>query len=236
MPDTKKIGVVAFTRQVAMVHPHLFEPHQFKKEGQKPGDPAYSAGFIFTTDNPDFMSVKKAIAEVAKAKNPGADVPAIIKATLKSGTKEADKAKLGGKYDAEYLRDTYIVNAKTGVKVLPQLGVWDTGDNVQAIDKSKVDKGILTLSTEELRTRYKDLFFFGAEVHAEVVFHWYDGFGGGVSAYLQKVVATGAGTRRYGGQSTMGEAFGGVAGSVTGVDPTKSAAAQSSAPDEFSVE
>lgn len=219
MTEKKETVLIALTSAAILSRPDVFVPKKYKDPatGVVADKANYSAKFILAPDHPDLAGIRKAIVKVAQAAKPGIDLRA-LNHCLGKGDDEIAKAKQkqGANYagDADWLAGTAILGAKTGEKFPPVLSVLDKGTNIQSIDKGAVQRGWLTLSTPDLKARYTDLFFFGAEVAAEVVIYWYPGFGGGVSAYLQKVGILGGGTRHSGGRSTS-EAFSGFAGNIS---------------------
>lgn len=213
MSDAQKTtGIFAMTRPGILAHPTLFTPKPFKgKNGKEKGEPKFASSIVLDTDHPDLAGIKSVIAAVARAAKPDVDLKT-LKTPLANGTVLADKRKAsrGDKYtgEAEFQRGKAVVIARS--KFAPGLSVLENGK-------------IIEITDDVLKAKYKDKFFFGAEALAEWNFVWYDAVdeGGkpGVTAYLNKILVTGKGTRIAGGRSAA-DAFSGFAGALSAEDPT----------------
>lgn len=187
----------------------LFTPTQFKNKGEF----KFSAGFVLNSDHPDLVAVKTAINNVAQAASPGIAWNAIGK-PLSTGDKHADqkKAKAGEKYDGSYdwMRGKVVLTARSQFQ--PQLSVFNGKGNP-----------VIQLEDEALKAKYRDKFFWNAEVIAEFAFVWYpaqkEGDKPGVTAYCQAVLATGGGTRTS-ATKPANETFSAYLGHATTEDPT----------------
>ena len=206
-------GRFALTVPVLMSFPTLFEPKRFKRNGKESGEPKYSANLNFEKDNPDLAAIRPIVGQIAKAKWPGRDFKTeiaggLFKLPFTKGDKLADdrKAKNPDKDDGEFQRDKVVIIARS--KYQPSLSVVDGGR-------------IIDLEEEALIAKYRDKFFFGALVLAEFNFVAYEGGNGpdGVTGYLNKILATGKGTKLSSGSSGA-DVFRGYVGSVSAEDPT----------------
>lgn len=206
------------TKPGIAAHPNLLVPKPFKN---KPGaKPMYSISVVLDQDHPDAAPMKKCIMEAAKAKWPGLDISAEVKAgKLKVPFTQGDKlvaqrkAKLtaaGKEYkgDADFQAGKIVFKASTEFPV--GLGVRTPQGDVDVTDDNK---GL-----------HKNAFYFGVECLVGVTFRAYDGVGEdgkpGVKAYLDLVHSLNRGKKLAGGSRSAVEAFKGVAGSAVGEDPT----------------
>lgn len=207
MGEQVKGETYALTIPVVMTHPALFVPRAFGKKGKETGEPKYSSNFLFDPANTDLVAMKGLAAKVAKARWPGRALSE-LKFPFSNGDKVADKRKeKSGKDDGDFNRGKVVIAARS--KFQPAL--------------SGVENGKVVDYTEDTIAPAKKKFFFGAEVLAEFNFVPYDGVGNnpdGVTAYLNKVFATGKGTR-IAGQTSAAETFKGYVGSASVEDPTK---------------
>lgn len=189
---------------------NLFTAKAFERNGKPQGEPKFGCQIVIGADHPDLADMKALIVKVANEASPGIDITAFGK-PLNSGTKEADKrkAKKGAAYknDAEFMRDKVVIKSRS--KFPPVLCVID-------------NKKLVELSDDALKAKYKTRFFFGAEVLVEITFVWYnamkEGDKPGVTAYVNKVIATGGGTRLSTGTSAA-EAFSGYLGKLSTESP-----------------
>lgn len=191
----------------------LFTATQYKNKGEF----KFSAGLVLNPDHANLNDIKKAINDVAQAASPGVQWNAIGK-PLSNGDKHTDakKAKAGDKYDGSYdwLRGKVVLTARS--KFQPQLSVFNGRGNPP-----------IELQDEALKAKYRDKFFWNAEVIAEIAFVWYpaqkEGDKPGVTAYLQSVLATGGGVRST-VQKPARETFSGYLGHASEIDPSGGAA------------
>lgn len=214
MSDTQADGRYALTSPVILGHPALFEARAFMRNGKAKGDPKFGGAFAFTPDHPDLDPLKKLAAKLLRAKFPTLDFK-LAKFPFQSGDKLAAKRKeKTGKEDGAWQQGKVIVPGRS--KYQPRLAVIENGR-------------IIDLDSDELKAKYKNKFFFGAEVLCEFNLQAYDGsdgdgddeatIKGGVTCYLNLVLATGKGTRIAGGASAA-DVFKGYAGAASATDPT----------------
>lgn len=222
MSNDAQTSLVRITTPVVMIFPNVVVAVPYKIKGKPTGEPAFGASFVFPPTHPELAALKAAIVAVAKEKWPGRDIGAdYVKGQLMLPFTKGDKliadrqAQLtaaGKQYRGEndFMAGALVVKAGTK-KFPPQLGYWD------AAQRKWIDL------TEENKATHAGKFFFGAEVCLELNVSAYDKVNtsalDGVKAYLQKVYATGKGTRLSGGQPGS-EVFSGYAGSVSDSDPT----------------
>ncbi len=206
-------GIFNSTIPTLMAFPHLLVPQPFKARGTEKGEPKYGASFVLEPNSPDLESLKKLFVRAAKAAKPDLTDFSKLSKPWKSGDKLADrrKAQLGDKYagDAEYQRGKVVLTARS--KYAPVLSVIK-------------DRQHIELADDALRAKYKDMFFFGAEVLFQVNFRWFDGIRDndpdGITAYLNMVLATGKG-KRLGNSRSSADAFKGYVGALVNEDPTE---------------
>lgn len=211
MADTQSTSArFVFTRPAILIYNEgLFKATQY----QGKGDAKYGAGFVMKADHPDLTPLKKAILTVAQASAPGIQWADFGK-PIQAGDKLADKrkAKKADKYsgDAEWMRGQVALIARS--KFAPALSVFN-GPGQPPIELK---------DDEALKAKYKNQFFFGAEVLVEVALVWYkavkEGDKPGVTAYCQAVLATGKGTRLSGARPAA-ETFGGYLGHASTESP-----------------
>lgn len=205
MSEQANIGIVNLTVPVVMIHPNLFVAKAFKARGKETGEPKYSASFLFTPDNPDFLSIKRAAKAVANARWPGRNVQELA-TPWTSGDKLADKRKAKGKSDGEFQRGNFVMAARS--KFQPRLAIIENGRVVDLDENNLVP--------------HKNKFYFGVEALAQFNLVAYEGVGqnpDGVNAYLNMVLSTNRGKRLSSGSSAA-EVFRGYVGSHSAEDPT----------------
>lgn len=201
-------------RPVRLLWPHLFEARPFKDPATgREGEPKFDASFIIAADHPDLLPIKQFCAAVAAKAFPGRELKTLGQMDSKgrwkagfpfeSGTKRADDAVAAGK-DLEFLRDTAVLTARTGAKYPPRLAVMVNG---KATDYYG-----------ELRGTAQSAMYSGVNVLAEFNFQPYEGFGGGVTAYLNYVLSTNTGDRLSGGGGAE-DRFSEYLGTITNEDP-----------------
>ncbi len=210
MTDAKQTSArFVFTRPAVLIYNEgLFVATQYQNKGEF----KYGAGFVLKADHVDLTPLKKAILGVAQAAQPGIQWADFGK-PIQAGDKLADKrkAKKADKYtgDAEWMRGQVALIARS--KFAPALSVFN------APGQPPTD-----LSDDALKAKYKNQFFFGAEVLVEVALVWYkavkDGDKPGVTAYCQAVLATGKGTRLSGSRPAA-ETFTGYLGHASTESP-----------------
>jgi hypothetical protein len=212
MSDAATPGIYSLTKPVILAHPNLAVARAFGPKGRESGTPKFSANLVLDRDSDDLKALQALAAQVAKAKWPGrpfkdADPKKTIQFPFTNGDKLADKRKAAGKSDGEFQRGKVIIAARS--KYAPRLSALQGGKVVDFED-------------ENARKAALPLFYFGAEVLAQLNLVAYDGVGAnpdGVCAYLNMVFATGKGKRLSGGVSAA-ESFKGYAGTASYEDPT----------------
>ena len=218
MANASDTSIYQVNTPVTLIHPHVIDPAPFKEKGKTKGDPVYSASFVFPANHPDLPDLKSLILSVAKAKWPGCDVIADVKAgklrmPFTSGEKVITKAEAkvkatGKEYDGK--RDEYLKGAivfKTKSNYPPGLGVVAGGQVVEV--------------TSDNKALHKGAFYFGTDCLCRLNFVAYEGeaIGSGVTCYLDMVVSLNRG-KRLSGSKSPAEVFKGVAGLVSTEDPT----------------
>ena len=209
----KDAGRVSLNKPVTLTFPNLLEAKAVQRNGKPTGDPKFSGNFEFEAGHPDLDALKRKALERAKAKWPGRDIGAEIKAgtfqwPFSNGAKLADKAKLKGK-DREFSRDKTVLNSRS--KFQPRLSIIEGGKMVD-------------LESDDVIKMHGKKFYSGTEVLAQFNFQAYDGVGSngldGVTAYLDMVLTLNRGQKVAGGGPSAADVFKGYAGSVTDEDPT----------------
>lgn len=207
MSESKLDGIYNLTSPAVLMFPNLLEPKPYVENGIAKGEPKFSATLVFTGDHPDLKGMKEKVALLARAQWPDKPFSELC-FPFRAGDKSADKRKAKGKDDAEHLRGQVVM--KTSSKFEPRLAYFEGGK-------------IIDLETLIAKQAAKNRFFNGAEVLATINFVAYEAKGesskGGVTAYLNVILATGKGNRLTGG-ATASEVFKGYIGSVSAVDPT----------------
>lgn len=205
-------GLYQFRTELRAPWNNLFVAKAFKdpKTG-KLGEPKFDITLLVPEDSVDLAPMREVLTNVVKEKwgSDPAGWPATIKGgeglPIVHGAKLIQKAVAKGKAENALYKGAYVMTPRTLKE--PGLGVLVPG------------KGIVNLDTELLKAQYKGKFYGGCYVGVEVHFTPYDGFGGGVTAYLQNVVWLRDGPRTTG--SNPAETFKDFMGSYTPtVDPT----------------
>jgi Protein of unknown function (DUF2815) len=218
---TEVTGIVDVLTPVVMAFPAVTEPRKIKIRGKESGEAKYGASFVFPIDHPDLAKIKERIMGLAKAKWPGRDIAADVKAgnfklPISPGNsliaKQTAKLVAQGKtYEgkSDFMKDKIVLKASS--KYPPRLAVISGGKISPDLEGAAIAAN-------------KSKFFFGAEVLLQVNLQAYDRINAeakdGVTAYLNIVMATGGG-KRLGGGVSASEAFAAYKGTSTNEDPTQ---------------
>jgi hypothetical protein len=176
-------------------------------EGQKyngKGDPKFGGEFVFPADHPDLQPLKDKAISVAKAEWPGVEL-ATVGWPFKSGDKRAKERAEKGK-DGKFYAGKAVLKSRSKYAIM--VSWFDNGKIVEVASDDAVAKA------------NSSKFFNGSECLASFNFTpvVVDGKKY-ITAYLNKVFATGKGERVGGGRSAA-EAFKGYVGQATTEDPT----------------
>lgn len=173
-----------------------------KPEAYEPGRPVrFKASLWIPNDSEDLPKLKAALARLAKqrfGKTEGLSWP------LQSGTAFNAKRVEEDKSPVVFANDKHLVRAHSGEMKRPALAIAGR-------DKS-------LYSREEQEPFIGSHFYNGAEVKASITLCTYEGFGGGVCAYLSSIWSSGKG-ERLGIVDDPAAKFGGHTGHATNVDP-----------------
>lgn len=232
--ETKKQEDFNFTVAYRASYADIMEPRAYEKNGQKKGDPKYSATFIIDPtpklvtvegkeiDMSDLGRLKRGVIKLLNAHNTTGKKLKIgrlteeqeqagthieVQVPWKDGAKEADRLKAKGK-DGEVFRGQVLLKASS--KYQPALAAVE-------------NKKIITFETDESKAAAKKFFYSGAYLVPSFGLHWYKGDEGkpdGVSLYLQGVLFAKHGPRLGGRQQNAAETFKGYMGSISNEDPT----------------
>lgn len=208
MAKNNDAGILALNDPVVMAHPNVITARPFKRNGKEVGEPKFGASFVFAPDAPEFKAIKAHAAAIARAEWPTVDlkVKGNVRFPWKLGDVLADKRKVAGKEDGEFQRGKVVLTARS--KYRPGLSAFVNGKIVDYSD----DAAVAANSSK---------FFFGAEVLAEFNFVAMEVDGErSVVAYLNKVMATGKGTKLGGGGRSATETFKNYRGGASAEDPT----------------
>lgn len=201
------LGLFDTTHPIILYNPNLLVPKQFEGKGEA----KFSARLAIRADHPDLDGMKAAAAAVARAGFPGRAFNTLV-FPFKSGDTLADEAK--ARVEAkepkarlqEHLRGMVVIQARS--KFAPRLALLQNG---QIIEFESVEQAL----------PHQGKFFSGAEVLVEIKFnkHQVGTNPPGVNAYLNKVLATGKGTR-LAGSSGVADTFRHYIGTISATDPT----------------
>lgn len=184
----------------------LIQARAFKKDGKDKGDPKFGATFLFNPEHPDLKNLKQKAIDAAQWKRPGVDLKSVKWPWTNPGV-DADKAK-ALKKDREFLRPFVVLKARSIFEVA--LSVLENG-------------AIVDLETPAAKNGARDKFFYnGVLCGAVFSFVPYDRDDGGigVTAYLNRVLSTGAGDPIKVSSGPSGaEVFSKYAGRPSQVDP-----------------
>lgn len=178
------------TPEATLVFPHLFEPKPIIINGQPQGDPLYSVSLLF--DKQDLGDMKQIVRNLAQAQWPGQDLKS-LHLPFRDGDSEADKQAQKGR-NGEFYRGRVLVKASS--KFEPGVVGPDKQD---IIDPKEIYSGAIVRAQLNIKT-------FTAGVNK------------GVKCYLNHVMKTREGERLMG--SSAQDAFSGITGVTTSVDPT----------------
>lgn len=215
MAETQ-LFTMSFPAEIAFL-PALFEKRQIEVNGVAKGDPRWEIALLFDMNHPDLKRIKEVCKAVAESGEPGVtkDPKAWRYPWSNADTfvaKQEAIAEAAGKdaRDNSHLAGKVLLNSHA-TRYEPKLSVVSGGK-------------IVDYWEEAARLTVKDKFFAGAQVLCEYSFVWYPPGNGrpGVTAYINKVLATGKGVRRGGGRSGS-ETFAAHIGSLSAVDPTEGA-------------
>lgn len=231
-----------FVSPVILAFPkRLFVPEGFTLQDGKKTDPKYGCDFLLrhspspdglTPASPEFAAIKSLIEKLIQEKWPGANPYARDEITRQlsvmwpwyNGDNRADEIKQqraegkktrGGKLpmEMEFARGHAVLHATAQRQ--PALCGVENGS-------------IVTYENERLAHVKDKLFFFGAEVFAEINFVAADPQGQGtkpyVASYLSMVLGTGRGKRIGDSRNDPTEVFSGYVGKISAENPTVAAA------------
>lgn len=220
MSEDKNEGLYTATAPALLSFPNLMEAKAVMKNGKATGDPKFSSNFELDLDHPDLKPIKNLALKLALAKWPGRDIKGESSKVDKNGNPKiptflfpwssgddlANKAKKNGK-EREWSRGKLVIVARS--KFEP---------NLSAI----INGAVVDFEGDNRKTANK-YFFTGADVLFQINLQAYDGVGvnpDGVTAYLNKVLATGKGKKLTGGGQSATETFKGYIGTATNEDVT----------------
>lgn len=211
----KYLGIFDMQTPAPFLHPALVEPKPYMENGKPKGDPKYGGVFVLPADHPDLKALKQKAAEVAKAEW-GDDVdlsPSNIGWPFSSGTDYANERRAKGK-NGDFYDGKAMLKARS--KFEPMASWVANGKVVEVPSKelgpnaSKFFSGVECLATFNFVPMIVDRKKY-------------------VTAYLNKVFATGKG-ERVGGGRPAAEAFKAYIGKATTADPTKGVVADDDIP------
>jgi hypothetical protein len=189
-------GIIVYTNS-------LITPRRFERNGKPEGEPKYGVRIGLLPDSDDFRRCVAAAKDAAETDLPGRPLKGLTTPWVK-GDAMADEAEAKGKNRDAY-RGRMWIAAKTGVKYPPKLSALINGKIVEfSEDEAKANAG---------------KFYNGTEALVSIRMKGYEGFGGGVTAYLGSVLSLVRGERIGGGRSAV-ETFKDVVGKYSNVDPT----------------
>src|ERR1700723_1971634 len=77
---TEVSGIVDILSPVVMAFPAVTEARKIKVRGKETGEAKYGGSFVFAPDSADLAKIKERIMGLARAKWPGRDIAAEVKA------------------------------------------------------------------------------------------------------------------------------------------------------------
>lgn len=219
-------GLYKTVAPVVMAFPSVIQARAFKRDGKEKGEPKFGGTFVFDPAGDDAKAMKALVVSLSRAKWPGLDIGAALKAgtfasPFKSGDKEIEKkkanlAKFGKTYngDADYMAGKLVLKASS--KYRPGLAILQPSEVAGQIGKI-IDLNDTTIAVHASK------FYFGVHVLALFKFVPYDAVGDngkdGCTAYLQTVVSLNTG-KKLSNAATAEETFHGYVGHSTPEDPT----------------
>lgn len=214
MADEAGKGIFRFVVPVRLAFVDLYIPRAFGPKAKPKGEPKYGAWLLLDPEHPELKAFKTKLAEIAKAKWPGAQLSE-LSFPLKLGNKVRDdhNAKLvreGKSPDTKYdfCAGKVIVPAKSQFQ--PNLGFVANGQ-------------LIELTDDALKAANKSKFYAGVEALAEVNLVAFNRTRpddkDGVTAYLNGVVSLGRGERIASSGSGLAESFSGYLGQASETNP-----------------
>jgi Protein of unknown function (DUF2815) len=149
----------------------------------------YQAAFLLTKDHPDFAPMATMMANVVKAKFGSTDNREF---PLQKGDKVADEAAEKGR-DREWARGKEILEAHTNTHKRTVNGVQGEPLNPPRLVVLQNQKYVRY--QDEERALAKSAFYSGVLAIGTFGFKEYEGFGGGVTCYLNEILSLGVGDR-----------------------------------------
>lgn len=193
-----------------IVWANLFSPVAYTpKPGQpgKPGEPKYGLKLILDMGSDDHKKLKENFVACARV-FPKFAGPYDLKTLGKPwdlGDAINQKYVTAGKEAYDFLKGKVLITARS--KNAPSISFQRDGVLVEA-------------KNELLLAEAKKLYFSGVHAHVSINLVAYEGFGGGITGYLQQVFIVGGGVKLSGGPEPS-ETFSKYVGKVTNEDPTK---------------
>lgn len=223
--------IIKATTAKVMTWPTLITAEAQKlKNGEITKDKKFSADFILSQDDPDLLTIKRAVIDEVKrvfsaeyiqamtACSQGGQKPTVsgmlgylggrLNLPLTDGTVKADARVALGKTDGEYARGKTVLHTSSREASPPALG-------------GVVNGRVIDYATADQRAMNAGQFYFGVEAYFKVNVKAYNASSTvrGVSAYLQTVVTTNTGDRIGPQGASATEDFGHVSGHVSAVNP-----------------
>ncbi len=218
-------NIYQMTHPAPLIWSHLITPQPEHTRGKTVFKTSYNGVFLLTKEHPDWAPIASKMQALAAKDLPGNSTPSFPgldrdaegKLSI-SGDNVANAAKAAGK-DREWARGKIMFKAQSNVKTLkgdllmpPRLVVLLNG--------KYVNYG----TSEAPRELAAKFFYSGVLAVGTFMFSSYEGFGGGVTAYLNEVLSLNSGERIAGGpdaEEKYGDAgkFSQYTGHVSNVDP-----------------
>lgn len=198
----------------------LIKARAFKNNGVEKGEAKFGATFLLPGGSPDIKPMKEAAVAALRAKWPDADLKA-VKWPWTTGTEWADRSKAKGK-DREMLRPFACI-LKSRSKFAIDLSILDNGN-------------IIDLDNETAKNNARDAYFYdGVQCSAVFNFQAYADADGkmGVTAYLNRVLSLGKGTKLKIGGTSGADVFSSYRGRPSSFDPGANAPAPGNSVDDI---
>lgn len=209
------------TKPGIMLYPNVIVPKAFGDKPKPDAKKSYSLSIALDQDHPDVATQKSLIMQAAKAKWPGLDVAAEIKAgRIKVPMSTGDKLceKRAAKRKAAGHEDDHKLDAFKGKVIFKASSDFPVALGVRVKGQGDIDV------TEDNKAVHKEAYYTGCLGLAGFSYKAYDAINEdgkpGVKAYLDMVHSLNSGTRIQTGGRSAAEAFKGVAGGVSSEDPT----------------
>lgn len=189
------------TKPAPVVFLDLFRARKFKDSKGREGPPRFGATFLLTPDHPDLAPINSLIVQVKDAE----------KTLAGRSMKDLGSPLQAGDPSVPFKAGKVLLRTQSAEDYAPPLFVFENG--------------AVKLYDGQERVLAQPAFYAGVEAVGEIKLVAYDGFGGGVTAYLNSILSYNVGPKiidraAMDGAKKYAESMKHYVGRVSDVDPT----------------